>query len=76
VLASLRRQRLRLVGRLRDGDIDCETGERLVGTVRALDRATDAFGSFDEPSFEERTRRERIGSARGPVDLMREFGEL
>ena len=76
IVSSLRRERLSLVQRVRRGEVDYATGERLVARVRDLDRAINALESLEEPSFEEQVRRERIRSARELVDLMREFGKL
>ncbi|WP_135819682.1 DUF5788 family protein [Halostella litorea] len=76
VLSYLRRERLALVGRIRDGDVDCETGESLVAEVRDLDRAINAFESLEDPDYGEQVRRERIESARELIEMMREFGKL
>lgn len=76
VLSYLRRQRLELIRRIREREVDYETGESLVSSVRNLDRAINAFESLDEPGFGEQVRREKIESARELVDLMRELGKL
>ena len=76
VLSYLRRERLALVQRIRDDEVDYETGESLVPEIRDLDRAINAFESLDDPDYGEQVRRERIESARELVELMRDFGKL
>ncbi|WP_339106100.1 DUF5788 family protein [Haloterrigena salinisoli] len=76
VLSYLRRQRLQLIGQIREREVDYETGQSLVPRIQNLDRAINAFESLDEPCFEEQVRREKIESARELVDLMRELGKL
>ena len=76
ILRYLRRKRLTLVQRIENREVDYETGESLVPKIRDLDRAVNAFESLDNPCFEEQVRRERIGSARELVELMREFGKM
>lgn len=76
ILSYLRRKRMALIRRIREREVDYETGEALVLKIRDLDRAINAFESLDDPSFEEQHRRERIASARELIDLMREFGKL
>ncbi|UPV76799.1 DUF5788 family protein (plasmid) [Halorussus limi] len=76
VLSYLRRQRLQLIRRVREREVDYETGQSLVPRIQSLDRAINAFESLDEPRFEEQVRREKIESARELVDLMQELGKL
>lgn len=76
ILSYLRRERLALVQRIQNREVDYETGESLVPKIRDLDRAINAFESLDDPCFEEQVRREKIKSARELVELMRGFGEL
>lgn len=76
ILSYLRRERLELVQRIQEREVDYETGKSLVQTVRDLDRAVNAFESLDEPRYGEQVRREKIESARELIELMREFGKL
>ncbi|WP_049972866.1 DUF5788 family protein [Haladaptatus cibarius] len=76
VVSYLRRQRLRLIRKIREREVDYETGQSLVPTIQSLDRAINAFESLDEPCFEEQVRQEKIESARELVDLMRKLGKL
>ena len=76
ILSYLRRERLELVQRIQNREVDYETGETLVSTVRDLDRAINAFESLDDSRYGEQVRREKIESARELVELMREVGKL
>ena len=76
ILSYLRRERLALVQRIRNREVDYETGTSLVPTVRDLDRAINAFESLDDPRYGEQVRREKIESARELVELMRQVGKL
>lgn len=76
VLSFLRRERLAMVQRIRNQEVEYETGKAVVPTIRDLDRAINAFESLEDPSYAEQVRRHRIESARELVDLMREFGKL
>lgn len=76
VVRYMKRERLGLVQRIENDEIDDETGQELADRVRELDRAINAFESLDEPSFDEQVRRERIQSAEGLRDMLRQFGTL
>lgn len=76
ILSYLRRKRLEFVRRIRNREVDYETGKSLVPTVRDLDRAINAFESLEDPHYAEQIRREKIESARELVELMRELGKL
>lgn len=76
VLSYLRRERLAMVQRIKNREVDYETGTSLVPMIRDLDRAINAFESLDAPSYAEQVRRHRVESASELVDLMREFGKL
>lgn len=74
ILTYLRRERLRLVQLIQNNEVDFETGKDLIPKISALERATNAFESLDDPSLEEQLRQEKIKSAQEVVDLMRAFG--
>lgn len=75
VLSYLRRERLRLVQRIENDDVDYERGTELASEIVDLKRAIDAFESLGEPGLAEQIRQERIDSARELVDLLRKSGK-
>ena len=75
LLSTLRRERLRLVQRLREDDVAFATGEALVETIHDIDRAINAYESLEDPSLSEQYRRDNIRSAQELVELMRAFGK-
>lgn len=76
VLSYLRRERSVRIKRIRNREVDYETGKEMVPEIRDLDRAINAFESLGDPSYEEQVRREKVESARELVELMRDFGKL
>lgn len=74
LLTHLRRERLRLVQRIRNDEVSYERGEELVSEIGALERAIDAFESLDEPGLAEEVRQERVESARELVEILRRAG--
>ncbi|MFC4451643.1 DUF5788 family protein [Halorussus aquaticus] len=76
VLSYLRRERSVRIKRIRNREVDYETGKALVPEIQDLDRAINAFESLEDPSYEEQVRREKIESARELVELMRDLGKL
>lgn len=71
---DLKRERLARVRRIEDGDVALEEGERLVRSIRGIDRALTALDGLDTPSIGEQVRRQEIESARelqALVDLKR-----
>ena len=74
VLWYLRRKRRKLLQRIREDEMSYETGEEVAGTVQELDRAINAFESVEDPDFGEQLRQERIESAEGLLELMRNAG--
>lgn len=75
LLKHLRRERLQLVQRIRNDEVDYATGEELVPDILELERAIDALESLDEPDLAEQLRQERISSARELIEMLRSAGK-
>jgi len=66
----LKRERLARRQRIADEDITYEEGERLVDSIRGLDRAINALEGLDEPSLSEELRRKQIKDAEKLLTLI------
>lgn len=66
----LRRERLARRQRIAEDDITEEEGERLVDSIRGLDRAITALEGLDEPSYTEQLRRKQIEDAEKLLSLI------
>lgn len=67
---KLKRERLARTQRIAEDDISSEEGERLVDSIRGLDRAINALEGLDEPSLSEELRRKTIKDAEKLIALM------
>jgi hypothetical protein len=59
----LKRERLERRQRIERGDISYEDGERLVESIRGIERALNALEGIDSPSIEEEMRQKEIADA-------------
>lgn len=76
VKTDLRRERLARKQEIEDGDVTRAEAERLVESVRGIDRALNALEGLDTPSFAEQVRRHELEQARelqALVDWKREL---
>ena len=60
---QLKRERLERRQRIERGDISYEEGERLVESIRGIERALNALEGIDSPSIGEEIRRKKIADA-------------
>lgn len=72
LLSGLRRERLRRRQAIRDDEVDRETAESYVETIRGLERAISALEGLTEPEYAEAVRRERLSNARKLLSLVRQ----
>jgi len=69
--AALRRERLERKQRIARGELTYEEGERLVESVRGIDRALAALEGLDEPDVGEQLREKELEDARELQTLIR-----
>ncbi len=71
VKRRLKRERLERIHRIERDEISCEEGERLVESIRGIDRAYNALDGLDSPKIGEEIRQEKLDDARELMALVR-----
>lgn len=69
---ELRRERLERKQRIARDDISYEEGERLVASIRGIDRAINALEDLDAPDIGEQLRQKKMADARELLTLIRQ----
>lgn len=72
VKTNLKRERLERKQRIARDDISFEEGERLVQSIRGIDRAINALAGLDSPSIGEQLRQKKLQDARELLSLIRQ----
>jgi hypothetical protein len=70
VKRKLKRERLERKQRIADADVSYAEGERLVRTIRGIDRAVNALEGLDSPDIGEELRQKKLEDARELLEIV------